>query len=68
VKISLLKSLAIIAKHYGNRLNAQYIASLDNLVNTAQNQDVKNAAAEGRGALNLPPDQAKTLVVQQSHV
>jgi hypothetical protein len=68
VKISLLKSLAVSAKQYGNRLNAQHIGSLDNLINTAQNQDVKNAAAEGRGALNLPADQAKTLVVGQSRV
>ncbi len=68
VKISLLKSLAVSAKQYGNRLNAQYVGALDNLINTAQNQDVKNAAAEGRGALNLPADQAKTLVVNQSRV
>jgi hypothetical protein len=68
VKVSLLKSLATSAKWYGNRLNGQQVQTLDKLVDSAANQDVKNAAGEARGALNLPADQAKTLIVNQSKV
>ena len=68
VRVSLLKSLAVSAKFYGNRLNAQQITSLDQVIEQSTNQDVKNAAAEGRGALNLPADEAKTLIVNQSKV
>jgi hypothetical protein len=38
------------------------------MIEGATNQDVKNGAGEFRGALNLPADQAKTLVVKQSRV
>jgi len=68
VKVSLLKSLSTSAKWHGNRLNAQQVQTLDKLVESAANQDVKNAAGEARGALNLPADQAKTLIVNQSKV
>ncbi|HYO10628.1 MAG TPA: hypothetical protein VER17_16800, partial [Tepidisphaeraceae bacterium] len=68
VRVSLLKSLSISAKFFGNRLQAQQVTTLDQLVEGAQNQDVKNAAAEARGALNLPAQQSKTLIVNQSRV
>jgi hypothetical protein len=68
VKVNLLKSGAQSAKFFGNRLNPQQVQALDRLIDSAQNQDVKNAAAEFRGALNLPADVAKSLVVKQSKV
>ena len=68
VKISLLKSGATSAKFFGNRLNAQQVQQLDQLISAATNQDVKNAAGEFRGALNLPADVAKSLIVKQSRV
>jgi outer membrane biosynthesis protein TonB len=68
VRISLLKSLASSAKVYGNRLAAPQVQSLEKLIESATNQEVKNGAGEARGALNLPADQAKTLIVKQSRV
>lgn len=66
VKVSLFKSVATSAKFWGNQLDAPQIEALDRVVKEAANPDVKSAAAEARGALNLPSDQAKTLIVEQS--
>jgi hypothetical protein len=66
VKISLYKSLATNAKFYGNLLESSQLQTLDATVAGATNLDVRSAAAEARGALNLPSDQAKSLVVKQS--
>jgi hypothetical protein len=68
VKISLYKSLATNAKFYGNKLDDAQIAVLQGVVEKAENLDVRSAAAEARGALNLPADQARTLIVNQSRV
>lgn len=66
VKVSLFKSTATSAKFFGNKLDNSQLASLDNVVKSATNADVRNAAAEARGALNLPSDQARTLILEQS--
>jgi hypothetical protein len=68
VKISLYKSLAANAKNFGNLLDAGQISALEKIVAEATNLDVRSAAAEARGALNLPADQAKKLVVDESKV
>ncbi|HEY7090530.1 MAG TPA: hypothetical protein VH518_20700 [Tepidisphaeraceae bacterium] len=68
VKISLYKSLATNARNYGNMLESNQIDMLEKVVADATNLDVRSAAAEARGALNLPADQAKKLIVQQSKV
>ena len=68
VKVSLLKSGAVHGKFFGNRLSPQQVQALDKLVETSPSQDVKNAAGEFRGSLNLPADQAKTLILNQSKV
>lgn len=68
VKISLYKSLATNAKNYGNHLSPEQVQTLEKTVADATNLEVRAAAAEARGALNLPADQAKTLVVGQSKV
>jgi len=66
VKVSLFKSLATSAKFWGNKLETAQVEALDNVLKSATNADVKNASAEARGALNLPSDQARTLILEQS--
>ena len=66
VKISLFKSLSNNAKFFGNTLDAATIEALTKFVETAANLDVRSAAAEAHGALNLRPDQVKTLIIGQS--
>jgi hypothetical protein len=66
VKISLYKSLATNAKFFGNQLDAGQVQALQKTVDEAQNLDVRSAAAEAHGALSLPADQAKGLIVEQS--
>ena len=63
VKMSLFKSLATSAKFFGNKLDAGQIAALDGVVTGTGTPDVKSAAAEARGALDLPADQARKLIL-----
>jgi len=66
VKISLFQSLATSAKFFGNKLDPQQIEALDTAVKSATTPAVKSAAAEARGALNLPSEQAKALILGQA--
>ena len=66
VKISLYNSLAMNAKFFGNQLDEGTVKTLSGTVESAQNLEVRSAAAEARGALNLPADQAKSLIIGQS--
>lgn len=66
VKIALYHDLANQAKTAGNLLDAGQVSDLLKTVAEAQNLDVRTAAAQACGALNLPASQAKTLVVQQA--
>jgi hypothetical protein len=66
VKISLYQSLAKHAKQFGDRLSGDQHATLEQAVENGQNLDVRAAAAEARGALDLPADQAKTLILKGS--
>jgi hypothetical protein len=68
VKVSLYNSLATSAKFFGNHLTAESIATLQKVVESAPNLKVRSAAAEVRGALNLPADEARTLILQQAKV
>ena len=63
MRIALLKNLAANAKFYGNHLDATHVESLTNVVATAPNLDVRSAAAEAHGALNLRTNQVKTLIL-----
>ena len=65
VRISFYKSLATSAKFYGNRLSPNQIADLQQVVMGEKNLDIRSAAAEARGALNLPAQDAKALIVQR---
>lgn len=66
LKISLYNSLATSAKFWGNQLDPDSIAELQKVVESAPNLKVRSAAAEARGALNLPADEARTLILQQA--
>jgi hypothetical protein len=65
VKIALFKALATNAKNNGNLLEPDAIALVQKAVAGASNLDVRSAAAEARGALNLPVEQAKTLITEK---
>ena len=65
VKVALFKSLATNAKNHGNLLEADALALVQKSVASATNLDVRSAAAEARGALNLPVQEAKTLITGQ---
>jgi hypothetical protein len=65
-KIILLKDLSVHAKFYGNMLDQGLIESLGKLAETAANLDVKSAAGEALGALNLRSEQIKALIVNQA--
>lgn len=66
VKVSLLNSLALSAKQWGNRLEEPAVNALRQLAAGSQNLDVRSAAAEALGALNLPNAQARQLILQRA--
>lgn len=66
LRVSLLQSLATSARTFGNLLPSDAIEALEALVAGDESLEVRSAAAEARGALNLPPEQAKALVLEQS--
>ena len=68
LKIATFKALAKSAKNWGNQLDANTTDALQKVVETSQSLPVRSAAAEAQGALNLPADRAKNLIVQQSQV
>lgn len=63
VKVSLLSSLAVSARFFGNLLDEEQVAVLEGIVAGDASLPVKDAAAEARGALNLPPEQSKALIL-----
>jgi hypothetical protein len=66
VRVSLLQSLAKNVKFFGGHLQPTSLDDLQKLVDTSPTAEVKVAAAEARGALNLPAEQAKELIVKQA--
>ncbi len=66
VRVSLFKSLATSAKTFGNRLGQQGVDAVQSAVADASNLDVRQAAAEARGALNLPAGEARPLVLDEA--
>ena len=63
VKIALFKGLALSGKLWGNQLEATQVDALIKSVASATDVNVRSAAAEARGALNLPTDQVKDLII-----
>ena len=68
VRVSLYESLAESAKHMGNHLEPDAIADLEAVVSEGTDAPVRDAAAEARGALDLPADAARTLILKQSRL
>ncbi len=68
LKIACFKATARSAKFWGNQLDPGATDSLQKAVETSANLPVRAAAAEAQGALNLPADRAKNLIIQQSQV
>jgi hypothetical protein len=66
VRVSLFKSLANSAKTYGNHLEASQVDLLQKQSVEISDAGLRSAAAEARGALDLPTDQARGLILQQS--
>jgi hypothetical protein len=66
LKVAFLHAGRTNAVFFGSKLSGEQVESLRKIADTATNPLVKNAAAEFLGALNLPSDQAKTLIVKQS--
>ena len=65
VRISFYKSLATSAKFYGNRLEGEQTDALQQVVMGEKNLEIRSAAAESRGALNLPAQQVKPLITER---
>ena len=66
VRTSLFRNLAANAKFFGNQLDADKIADIEAIVENSTDTNLRDAAAEARGALNLPADQARALILKQS--
>jgi hypothetical protein len=64
VKLVLYQSLAESAKNFGNHLSDDDVTSLEKVVDSAANLQVRTAAAAAAGALNLPTEQAKDLILK----
>jgi hypothetical protein len=64
VRASLYRSLATSAKFYGNQLAEPQVASLRQNVSAEQNLDVRSAAAEALGALNVPVENVAQLITE----
>ena len=65
VRVAAFKGIATNAKYYGNRLDAGHVDTLRKVVQAEPSQPVKNAAAEAMGALNLPVEQIKALILDR---
>jgi hypothetical protein len=68
VRVSLYESLAESAKQIGNHLGSGQIEDLETVVSQGTDAPVRDAAAKARGALDLPADAARTLILKQSRV
>ena len=68
VRVSLYESLADSAKHIGNHLDPSQVEILETVVSQSKDPGVRDAAAQARGALDLPAAEARTLILKQSRV
>jgi CheY-like chemotaxis protein len=63
VRLALFKSLADSAKAFGNLLDDAQVSLLQKESVELKDTDLRSAAAEARGALNLSTDQARDLIL-----
>jgi CheY-like chemotaxis protein len=65
IRISLFQALTVSAKTFGNQLDSSQVAQLQKEAVELKDNDIRSAAAEARGALNLPTDEATNLILSQ---
>ncbi len=65
VRISLFKSLSNSAKAFGNQLEPAQVSLLQKQAVEIKEPALRSGAAEALGALNLPTDQARDLILNQ---
>jgi len=65
VRIAIFRSLTISAKAFGNRLEPTQVTVLQREAVELKENEIRSAAAEARGALNLPTDEARNLILDQ---
>lgn len=63
-KVAFYGNLATSAKFFGNQLDSDQVQTLQGAVSNEASVEVRSAAAEAHGALNLPADQIKSLLVK----
>jgi HEAT repeat protein len=66
LKVALYQALATNARNFGKHLDDDQVGTIQKVVASAPNLDVRTAAGEARGALDLPADQAKKLIIDQA--
>jgi hypothetical protein len=66
LKIALYRALATNARNFGRKLDDDQINIVQKVVASAPNVEVRTAAGEARGAMDLPADQAKKLIIDQA--
>lgn len=66
VRVQLFKSLAESAKAYGNQLDGGQVELVVKEAIELKDDALRSGAAEVRGALNLPTDEATNLILSQS--
>ena len=66
LRVAFFKALATNAKMYGPQLEPPQVEALRKAVEEEKNANVRAAAAEAHGAMNLPADHVKQLIVNQS--
>jgi hypothetical protein len=67
VRVSLYRSLATSAKFFGNRLEGPQVNALRKTVAAANNLNVRSAAAEAFGSLNVSTDDVRQLILRQQN-
>jgi hypothetical protein len=68
LKIAAYKALAGSARTFGNRLDGTQVVSLRKAATTEKTPEVRAAAAEAIGALNLPPEEITPLILDRGGV
>ena len=67
LKIAAYKALASSARTFGNRLEGSQVVNLRKAAGNEKTPEVRAAAAEAIGALNLPPEEIKPLILDRSN-
>lgn len=66
LRIAFYRNLADNAKFFGSHLDAPQVKALQDVLSGQSSPQIRNAAAEAQGALNLPADQVKSLILKQA--